>query len=492
MKLASKASSRQRTTVKMRLRLFIKPLLRLSLPQILLFTTLLLVLLGIRQATLTSFREHFTVLAPNAIYLDAQTLKPHEQERLNQRGIEVSTDRNRLFFAQRDYDQVRDLPLVKQALPAETTRYILDANGNELQLSLAKNQLPPVFQRYRSFATAPSQLNFGFQSLQVPPTQLKAYNPQNIQLISGHYPSAANELLVPDFFNAAYDHGDRAARSVQLPVLTAKGQRRMRTYQISGTYRTDHRTSLWAEQQIGPKRVFALYLPYHPEDPLKTLRTQATYQNFRQSFATNQATKDYSQKLVGSYAAYLKSIGIGKTGMLIVTRDAAAVPKVSQQLAKLYPQYLQISRYAQTHGELARTYWLLLLIVVVATLLVMGALLLSLIGSDRHYLRRYQAELASLAGLASYRVQLKKIMTWLLVSQLTIIYLGTQGLLALVQWQVLGRLRLSQYFTQLFTWSDQGLIALIMLTILIVVVCWGRSYLDRVGVSGRVDKEKTS
>lgn len=476
----SPAPARPKTPAKVRLKYIWVDLLQkwrqfclASIPQILILAVFMLILTGLKQVLLGDITATFQGFASNVIQIDTQTLTQSAQKRLSQKGIDASVDQNRLYFSQQDLDQVRRLPQVQQAFLFNTSQLILDLQGNELQESLAKDKLPATFKKYPSYIAAPTELLFAFRSLTLPASKLNYYDPQKINLQSGTYPTTANEILVPDFFKEYLVQSGRSGQRVRLHVRSEQAQFVTKAYQISGTYQTDYRRQLQPNVDLNYRPAFAIYTAYHQIDELALQLTRKAYAEKKDSYQVNAATKAYSQKLVGTYEQYQRSMGLGQPSMLIVARNAAQIPQLTKELARKYPLYQQMSQYSLSHGDFATTYRQLLLILVAGIVVVAALLIVIFVFLNKQSLRHRRQEMGILISLGYQRGDVKRIIAGEIISQLGLIYLGALLVVKLLHQFLIQRFSFANYFVDLYTWSNQGLILLVLLLVMFFSVLWG-------------------
>lgn len=178
-----------------------KALVLTSIPLMLILSVFILILSGYKQASVDSFTDVFKGLGENVVYIDTEKFTVDYQKKLNQRGVQSSTDGHRIYFSKDDVQAVSQVNSVAKVVLFSSGNLILDPDRNELQEALQKQDLPEEFKKFRSYSTAPEKIQLTFQSMFLSPENTKYYNPRRLEVVGGRYPEKNNEILVPDFYH---------------------------------------------------------------------------------------------------------------------------------------------------------------------------------------------------------------------------------------------------------------------------------------------------
>lgn len=189
----------------------------------------------------------------------------------------------------------------------------------------------------------------------------------------------------------------------------------------------------------------------------------------------NEATKKYVANIIGSYASYRKSVGLGKPGMLIVANRKEDVPKISKAVRRLFPYYQQQSRYALTHGEFAVTYRQLVLSLVAGIAIVAALLTLIFVFLNKQSIAQRRKELGILFSLGYQKKDVKKIIALEIFNQFVAIYAGAMVVTFVLKRFVLDRTAYGRYFDNLYTLSNQLIIIGVLLITIAISTLWGVS-----------------
>lgn len=457
----------------------LKEFILISLPMVLILAVFMLVLSAYKQVSLDSLTDIFKGLPDNVIYLDSQTLKEPYQKKLSKQHIESSTDGARIYFSKQDLKDVKTIAQVKKVLAFDTTISILDRSDNELQERLEKKDLPEIFKSYRSYGSVPEQTPIVFQSIMLPAQDLKDYNPQEIQLSEGEFPSKNDDVLIPDFYKIYLTQKKQNTKNISLKIRTEHDDFREKKYHVSGTYVTDYQNDLRPATKFGGTNVFAFYTKFHDLTDLTAMKSKESYKNYKTSFSVNEATKNYSQQIIGSYQQYRKSVGVGKPGLLVVANNKSDVATISKQLEKMFPYYQQKSRYALKNGDFSAIYRKLVLSLVLGVSVVAVLLTVIFVLLNKQTISHKKKELAILFSLGYSKSNVKSILSMEIFTQFIVIYLGSIGILALARYFILDHLSYRRFFINLFSGSNQLLMLIIIILATLVSVVWGTASIKK-------------
>lgn len=444
-----------------------------SIPLTLILTVFVFILTGYKQVSVDSFTEMFNGLANNVIYIDSQTLTTDYQKKLNKRGVQSSTDGKRLFFSKKDINAARTIDTVSKVIPFAYTSLYLDTQGNELQETITKSQLPVAFKRLRSYSSAPDTIRFAFQSMILTPADTHYYNPRQLELVSGRYPVRESEIMVPDFYQELLKTQGRDTDAVKLQVKRNSAEFGKKAYRISGVYQTDYKNSLQPNIKIGTATVFAFYTSYRDVTDLAEMLSKDSYAAYKDSLTGNEPTKNYTQGIVQNYPSFVRSVGIGKAGMIIVAKRQSDIPKLSRSVANIFPHYQQRSRYALTHGEFAITYRQLLLSLALGIIAVSIVLTIIFVFMNKQAIAQRRKELAILFSLGYRRHDVKRIITLEILGQFIAIYAGAMLLTFILKRLVLDHLSYSRLFTNLYVWQNQLIVIGVLFIAIAISTVWG-------------------
>ncbi|EGO5016469.1 ATP-binding cassette domain-containing protein [Enterococcus faecalis] len=456
----------------------LKDLFLISTPLVLLLSIFILLLTGFKQVTLDSFTNLFKGLSETTMYLDAQTLTKDYQKELSDKQIQSSSDGKRLYFSETDFKEMKEINQVKKVVPFNFANFIIDANGNELQETIDTEDFPKELKQLSSFSTAPSVIQFTFQSLLLPNEDFHLYNPNHITILSGHLPQTDTEILIPDFYESYLSSKKQSTDELTLNVRalansSIQNKFFKQNYQVAGIYETDYRNSFIPQMRINNSNAFPIYTKYRETTDLKAIKSQEEYKQAQESSSINENTLDYMKNILKDYNSYVKSVGTGKMSVLIVAENEKAVPNITKELESKYPHYQIRSRYSLTNGEFAATYHQLLFTLIVGIAVATTLMIVIFAFLNRQTIAYRKKELATLFSLGYSRSNVKLIISGEILSQFICIYGLGVALIWLMDHFYLSTSSYSLYFVDLFSWVNQLLVLGVIIVTAIVSTLWG-------------------
>lgn len=432
-----------------------------AVPIILLMTIFSLFFAAFKQESLDSFRKIFQGISAQAIYLDSQSLTFSYQKELSEQGIESENDGKRLMFSKKDQNDVQQIKHVNDVRLFSKDSSILDNDNNESVQEIATNDLLKKIHRSKGFGELPKTISFGFRSMLLSPDDVSYYNENNLELTEGRFPKSEDELLIPDFL---YDYFGKE-KQITLDVRNEKSDFTKKEYPIVGTYKTDYQYRL--------EGTYTLFLPLRENmTTFEDVANEEFYLQMKELFSTNEATRKYNERTIGSFENYLKSIGTTKDSMLIIVDNAENVEKVTKELETLFPVYLTQSQYAMKNGDFKEIYQRLIVYLILSG--VVSALIISIIFTflNRSYLNSKNKEFARLYSLG-YSNRFMRISVLIeTISLYTIYFLISSGLLFILYQLFLSKFTYATLFSKLFSVENMFVVIGVYLGVCIISSIW--------------------
>lgn len=290
-------------------------------------------------------------LADDAIYISSTGYNDSYIEEFSSKKIVKGDDGTRINFSKEDLKNVQNIPNVKSAcLFNMSTVSLYDSENYRLNLNWEKEEYPLHVKETASFSSAPSVIQFTFESMSIPYNYAEKFN--RINLMYGNYPKdQSNEIIVPDILALNYSDNvkDYLNKKITFDVYDEKNNHTQKEYIVVGIYKSNY------SQHI--ENTYSVYVNYIESDFLDLFITEDQYQQMKNTdIENNRLVKGYHNPLYDSYDNYKSAIGTGLSDMILVVDSPSHVENIQKSLNKLFPNLRVISHYEFEHGETSQAY----------------------------------------------------------------------------------------------------------------------------------------
>ncbi|MCL1990160.1 MAG: ATP-binding cassette domain-containing protein [Defluviitaleaceae bacterium] len=343
-----------------------KKIFFLAIPTITIITAFILAFSAYRASSILSFRDFFAGIGEQTILLDTQQLNAEAQLFRRSQRINSEFDGKRIAFSSHDLDVVRALNYVDDAilrLSGVTVHH--DKNMNTLHQNFSRNSFSEAIVRY-SFGRI-ENISFSFVRSHVPYDFTTDYNPDNVILLAGNFPSDnSNEILLPDVYVllafGSESFEQFVGQSIELEVMNDNNELVRQNYVISGVYDTNYRAHIGTE--------YILYTSYFEINNRELLLEEDTFHFYQAALSENAQTRAFNDQIIRDFHSWEKAVGTGNNGMLIRVDSIGNIEQVITELQEIFPDYHVLSQHDLRTGELATIYTALVRILIVGSIVV--------------------------------------------------------------------------------------------------------------------------
>lgn len=346
----------------------------------------------------------FNGMSKRAIYISSSNFNDNYLDKNENLGVVKSDDGYRINFSEKDLENVRKINGIKSARLYNSANISLyDNEHNKLNIVLEKESFPKILKNAPSYSTAPSSINFNFNSMNIPYEYASDFN--QVNKIYGEFPKEnTDEIMIPDFYayNYANSIEDCIGNTISLSVYTQKSKFIEKKYKIVGIYSTDYSNSIQAD--------YPIYVNYMEYDFLDLFLTEEQYQDMKKSdYENNKAVKAYQNPLYRSYKSYKNAIGTNLGDLIVLLESSDNIADIQAQLNDLFPNLKIISQYEFKYGETASAFKELQLYIYVGIALLTFIFGLVIILLNKNYIKMRNKELAILYSLGYSRKNIASI-----------------------------------------------------------------------------------
>jgi ABC-type lipoprotein export system ATPase subunit/ABC-type antimicrobial peptide transport system permease subunit len=446
-----------------------RKLFLLAIPTILIITLFILSFSAFRASSTQSFLDFFAGVGERVLILNTESLKQETRNQYNESGIISPTDGKRIAFSTEDVEDVDEIEGVEDVyLFSEGAQNPYDNDGMRLNLIVNPEDFSEEILRYVNHNHLNQRLHFQFSSLQLPADFLKDYNPDNFQLIVGEFPAdQSNEILVPDIYTFSNwktnNFQEFIGETVTLEVEDIDNNQYKKDYIISGIYDSEFRQEFRSE--------YFIYTSHGKNDYINSA-DESGYQFFKSILTETPESEEFHQNLIGSFADFEEAYGTGYQSMFVRVNTVDDVETVRSALSELYPAYRFVSQYDLKHGDLSVIYSSLVRTLVIGSITIALLVGIIIIFLNKGHINNRNRELAILYSLGYKKRDIFSIIA-LENGLLFSFYLGVSGLLVyLVNRFIFSTSVYYQWFEHIFSFSNIGLVILLIGLMLVVSVLW--------------------
>ena len=361
--------------------------------------------------SIDSLNAYFNGISDHAVYISTKQYTDQYINQCLENGIHsIMDDGTRIGFSEEDLEKVKALPEVKNAILFNgSITGSLDQFENSLNLRIEKTEYSERLKSCPSYPFSPDLITMKFATITVPSQYIEMYNPANIVLLDGNYPSEnTTEILLPDIYayglmenNHYDDFGSIVGTTVTLPVITNDNQNNTCDYTVSGIYATNFEHSI--------KNEYAVYLQYVENDFLELFATEESFNEDRSRFALMNGEEKVPESIYNSFESYVNALGTNLYDMVIELNADASQADVNMKLSEIFPNLKQFSQFEFKYGEFKNTYDGLMLKIILLALLIAIVFGVIIAFINKNYIKRRNKELAILYSLGYSKFTVIKI-----------------------------------------------------------------------------------
>ncbi len=302
------------------------------------------------------YDAYFNGITDNVIVLNSGVL--NEKRVVEQDGIAYTfnTEPNKMFWNNEDIEAVESIEGVTAVyLDDSNVNGIGDSEGYDYSVQLDKSHIDSL-QLYPSYEYSQDIINIEMKSPSVQKGVFEYHkgntgsNVNGLDIIEGDFPeNYSDELLIPDFL-AEEIVNKKSLDSVigygiTLKVINTDGDEKDKQYTIVGVYDTDYEKII--------KEYYTIYTGYNSNtlEERSEWITEEFYNDAINISKDDVVYMDYYKEAYSSYENYKEFMGYNLDEMYIIVEDEENIPYVSEQLAQMYPNYKQESKYVLESGE---------------------------------------------------------------------------------------------------------------------------------------------
>lgn len=387
--------------------------------------SLLFMLFSFQFSRITNrFERLFTTVTENTIVIDTGELIPNAQRVLLGKGTTSKlSDGSKLYFSDEDIDIVKNIKGVKSVDNTDKNLFLeKDRDGYGLNLIYNQDQLSDQIKDQFKYKKGEFYIGFGFKMLTIPKQSSSSFNPEKLTIIEGEYPDDnSNQILVPDIFIQSYfqhqDYNKVVGETVSFETVAVDNQLDVKKsdYIISGVYHLD--TSNTSDLY------FPIYVPWsHFLINIERDNLMDYYNSLKMMYNSSGLVKGNSTvEIFNSFEEFEKAYGSGYATMIIELESDADQQVITEELERLFPQYVQLSQYSFKNGTIAEDYQRekIILIGISSLVSLILGLLLSLF--NRQCFKKHTDQLAIQFSLGYSRGEVQRI---LIYEHLILFYIG--------------------------------------------------------------------
>lgn len=360
--------------------------------------------------SIESMDTFFNGVKEDTIYISSSNFTDEYVNESKQNDITPIDDGTRIAFSNEDIDDIKEIIGVHQVfLYNGSISDSFDNNGNRLSLQINKDNLPNVLKESPSYTKASDKISFRFETLTVPSKAIDHYNPKNIVLLGGSYPTETSaEILLPDFYiDYLIENGifktklDAVGHKIAFDIIHENGTTGVEEYTISGYYQTNYNANIHNE--------YLMYLPYKQYDFLDLFLTEEEFLNYRNHYIALNEKANINESLYKDFNSYKKAIGTNLCDLIIITDSGYSQEKINAEIAKIFPNLKQISQYEFMHGSYRDTYNKVVfrIVFLMSGIAIIFGIIIVFI--NKNYIKRRNKEMAILYSLGYSREQVIRI-----------------------------------------------------------------------------------
>lgn len=352
----------------------------------------------------------FSGLSKQAIILNSNQYNKAYIKEKGEKGNALLDDGTRLAFSNEDLQMASEIIGVKEAsLFDSTITSLTDRYNNKSMYRLKKEEVVDVVRHSASYASAPDNISFGFQSSSVPYKYVNYYNENNLKVIVGDFPGDdTDEILIPDIMAYQFGNGSYSNvidQEITLSVLNKSSEIIEYTYQVAGIYDTKFVEKIHEE--------YPIFVSYKDPSNLETKLTQETYLNYKNiDIDANSTIKNYHNPIYETYESYVKAVGTDLPDMIIIMESDADVAVITKELNNLFPNLFPMSQYELETGDYAQTYERIQLLIYTAFIAFTFILGIIIVFINKNAIKVRNKELAILYSLGHTRTNIFKIIVY--------------------------------------------------------------------------------
>lgn len=285
-------------------------------------------------------------LSKDAIYISTSNFSDNYSKFLSENKIIKSDDGTRINFSKKDLDNVKNINHIESArLYNGSNVSLYDKEEYRLNLIWEKEKFPNNLKETSSYSSAPSVIQFSFNSMNIPYNYAPDFN--GINLLYGNYPKdGSDEIVVPDFLASSHfgEGKEAVGKKIEFNVYDEDNNKNKKQYTIVGVYDSKYK------QHISDN--YPIYVTYLEYDFCDLYLTEDQYRELKNvDIDNNRLVDNYHNPIYDSYESYKKAIGTNLGDMIIVVDSSKNVKGVHESLEKMFPNLKIISQYEFEHGE---------------------------------------------------------------------------------------------------------------------------------------------
>lgn len=343
-------------------------------------------------------------LSDDSIYISTANFSEDYLNYLNKHKINKSDDGTRINFSEKDLDNVEDIPYVESArLYNGSNVSLYDKEEYRLNLIWEKEEFPNQLKEVSSYSSAPSIVQFSFNSMNIPHDYASSFN--QINLLYGDYPKdGSDEIVIPDFLASSHFSESKEAinEKIKFNVYDENNKTKTKEYTIVGVYDSEY------EQHISDN--YPIYVTYLEYDFLDLFLTEDQYKELKNvDIGNNRLVDNYHNPIYDSYESYKKAIGTNLGNMIIIVDSPKHVQNVHESLEELFPNLKIISQYEFEHGETSIAFQKIKTTIYLGITAFVLLLSIIIIFLNKSYIRTRSKEFAILYSMGYSRKHIAKL-----------------------------------------------------------------------------------
>jgi hypothetical protein len=311
------------------------------------------------------FFSFFAEIGDRAIIIDTQRLNQSTQQQLEQQGITTRYDGARIAFSEEDLETVKALDGVENAvLFREGITIHADRENNIFRERFYSSEFNQLLSRHT--LGRETTVEFDFSALHVPAEFLPDLNPNQINLLAGHFlADNSDELLIPDIFAMMIfdteDFSQIIGKAIDLNVISLDDvddwipldmigdeYQQSKIYTISGIYTTYFRQHI--------EQWYAIYTGFFEAPKIELKELEENYLVMQTLLSSHEQAQNFNYRMIENFDSFIQARGTGDHSMLIRVNDPRNIISVSERLSELFPAYDLLSQYDVRNGEFSFIY----------------------------------------------------------------------------------------------------------------------------------------
>lgn len=325
-----------------------------NLPVVVIFMVFIAIFGLIYNKSIEANNSFYGGVKDDVIVLSTSNYTSAYKKALDEKNLGPFDDGVRICFSQKDLANVLKIDNVKDArLFNSTAISSFDVERYFLDLKFDKQELSAKVKEQSNYSRIPENLSFSFTSLTVPSAYIDSYNPKEIDMLYGGFPSSDNEIILPDILAYQYmkEVGETSLPSlikekVSLQVHNDTYTDMVKDYIISGIYKTNFDSSSASEVSV--------YVNYNQFDFLDLFSTKESYEEMKREYIS--VNGSIAGTVYETYDAYIKALGTNLGDMIIRIDKPENADEVTSEISKLFPNLKQLSQYGFKQGDFKSAY----------------------------------------------------------------------------------------------------------------------------------------